>query len=135
MADLDGFKRHNDIHGHHEGDRVLQLTANVIRANCREVDLVARYGGDEFCVLMPHTMPDDAAEVARRVAREFDIAFARHSPSFPAVAVSIGVAHVDLSAPINAEMLLVHADEAMYAAKTLPGSRVLVKRREGVRAA
>ncbi len=61
MVDLDDFKRVNDEHGHQAGDRVLRAIAGALRAAVRTSDVVARYGGDEFVVLMPDTDADEAA--------------------------------------------------------------------------
>ena len=67
MLDLDKFKPVNDRHGHADGDRVLHNIAATIKAHVRASDIVARYGGDEFVVLMPDTADEQAAHVARRV--------------------------------------------------------------------
>jgi diguanylate cyclase (GGDEF)-like protein len=68
MVDLDDFKRINDEHGHQAGDRVLRSIAGALRAAVRTSDVVARYGGDEFVVIMPDTAEDDARQVAARAA-------------------------------------------------------------------
>jgi diguanylate cyclase (GGDEF)-like protein len=141
MIDLDGFKSVNDLLGHHQGDDLLRLAAKVIRANCREVDVPARFGGDEFSILMPHTRAEEAALVAQRVLREFDrsiVSFNAHhealqKPSLASrftLSMSIGLSHVDVSRPINAEQLVNHADEAMYAAKGA-GKRCVMMREGG----
>ncbi len=132
MIDLDGFKDLNDKCGHQRGDELLKLSANVIAANCRQVDVPARYGGDEFCVLMPQTEAHEAVRVAERIRKEFAHALRDVSPDEPPVTMSIGVAHVDLSKPINAEQLIHHADEAMYAAKQAGKQRVMVRDASGV---
>ena len=69
MLDLNHFKPINDVHGHAEGDRVLARVAATIRTHVRTADIVARYGGDEFVVVMPDTSPERAEVVARRVVR------------------------------------------------------------------
>lgn len=135
LIDLDGFKAVNDRKGHHHGDELLRLAAKVIRANCRQVDVPARYGGDEFCVLMAHTEPAEAAMVAKRILGEFELAMSRRPSDEPQVSMSIGMSHVNLSRPINAQELVSHADEAMYAAKWAGKQRVMVRDRDGVREA
>lgn len=135
MIDLDGFKGLNDTMGHHQGDRVLQLAAKVIKANCRHVDVVARYGGDEFCVLMPHTKPNEVVAVAERIHHEFELAMTRRPKGMPHVGMSIGVSHTDLSRPSHAEQLVMHADEAMYAAKSAGKQCIMVKEMDGTRVA
>ena len=125
MIDLDGFKIINDQHGHHRGDELLQLTSKVIQANSRQVDLPARYGGDEFCVMMPSTEAHEAVRVAKRILREFDHAIAHVEPWATGVGMSIGIAHSDLGRPASAEQLIRQADEALYAAKKA-GKRCLM---------
>jgi diguanylate cyclase (GGDEF)-like protein len=133
MLDLDGFKRLNDEMGHHRGDELLSLVGRVISANCRDVDIAARYGGDEFCVLLPHTHPQDALRVADRILCEFRRMAARMPIGEPRLSLSIGVAHIDVSGPIRAEQLLMHADEALYGAKTLGKNRIVLREASGVR--
>ena len=132
MIDLDGFKAVNDTMGHHHGDELLRLAAKVIRANCREVDVPARYGGDEFCVLMGHTEPHEGAMVAERVLREFTHAMRSRPANEPPLGMSIGLSHINLSKPANADQLVTHADEAMYAAKSAGKQRVMIRAADGV---
>ncbi|MFK7959462.1 MAG: GGDEF domain-containing protein [Phycisphaerales bacterium] len=128
MIDLDGFKRLNDVAGHQRGDEILRLVGKVTAANCRAVDVAARYGGDEFSILLPHTRPDEVILVARRILAAFRET-ATHLPADePPVAMSIGIGHVDASRPINADELVRHADEAMYAAKAGSGGDCVVLR-------
>ena len=79
MLDLDGFKPVNDRHGHADGDRVLRDVARTIRSVVRDNDIVARYGGDEFVVVMPDTGEEGAQEVARRVI--VDVRESKHEMS------------------------------------------------------
>lgn len=132
MIDLDGFKVLNDQCGHQRGDELLKLAAKVVATNCRQVDVPARYGGDEFCVLMPQTEAHEAVRVAERIRREFSHALRDVPEEEPKVSMSIGVAHIDLSKPINAEQLVHHADQAMYAAKNAGKQRVMVRDGSGV---
>lgn len=132
MMDLDGFKALNDTCGHQRGDEMLRMVGKVLEANCREVDVCARFGGDEFCILMPHTEPHEAVLVADRVMREFKLAIDRLPADEPRVSLSVGIAHIDLSRPVNADQLVTHADEAMYAAKASGKNRVIVRDSEGV---
>jgi diguanylate cyclase (GGDEF)-like protein len=136
MIDLDGLKLVNDSGGHQRGDALLRLTGKVIAANCRQVDIAARYGGDEFCILMPQTMMPEAVRVAERILREFNAALPGAFDDQPQVGMSIGVAEIDESRPVNAEQLVSHADEAMYAAKvSRPKCRVMLRGPEGARPA
>ena len=132
MLDLDGFKALNDELGHQRGDEMLRLASKIILANCREVDLAARYGGDEFCVLLPHAKPREAQQVAERILREFEYAMSRQPADEPPLSISIGLSHVNLSRPVNAAQFLSHADEALYAAKSAGKNRVMVRHADGV---
>ena len=133
MLDLDGFKQLNDQLGHQRGDELLRIVGEVINANCREIDVAARYGGDEFCILMPHTDVDAAMHVAKRISDVFDARLAEMDLGSVRIGLSIGVGHRDLSGPGTAEDLVRHADEAMYAAKASPTAdrRVFVRARDG----
>ena len=117
MIDLDGFKAVNDQHGHADGDRVLRDVAASLRLAVRANDIVARYGGDEFVVLMPDTPEDRAKLVAERVvAAVRDRGHQMSDGSEVSLGASVGLAvhpH-DASSPAG---LLRAADAAMYAAK------------------
>jgi two-component system cell cycle response regulator len=132
MIDLDGFKPVNDQLGHQRGDQLLRLAGKVIQANCRSVDTTARYGGDEFCVLMPHTKMEEAIDVARRILCEFEKAASNAISGGLRVSMSIGVAHNMISQPLNAEDLVHHADAALYAAKAAGKHCVAVRRKHQV---
>jgi len=132
MIDLDGFKALNDTMGHLRGDELLRLTGMVLEANCRDVDVVARYGGDEFCVLMPNTLPHEAVQVAERIQRQFERAMSRRGPEEPLVGMTIGMSHIDLSRPVNSEELVSHADEALYGGKVRGKNRVMIRDMDGV---
>ena len=71
MIDLDGYKQLNDTYGHQVGDQLLVVAGKVISANLRKMDVAARYGGDEFVLLLPHASADEAAGVAGRIRDEF----------------------------------------------------------------
>jgi diguanylate cyclase (GGDEF)-like protein len=117
FVDLDGFKRINDAHGHLLGSRALVEAAAVIRSSARETDIVARYGGDEFALVLPETAVDGALAVANRLRDRI----ARHvflSDRGPGsrLTASIGVATMPEAAN-TAEGLLEAADAAMYRVK------------------
>ncbi len=117
MLDLDDFKRVNDEHGHQAGDRVLRAIAGALRAAVRSSDVVARYGGDEFVVLMPDTDAEEAAQVVRRASEA--VARLAHPMADGAavqVSCSVGLAlHPRDGA--TARELLRSADAAMYSRK------------------
>jgi len=111
--DVDDFKLINDRQGHSAGDRLLKAVADALRRNVRDVDTVARIGGDEFAVLMPET-DARAAQVAMRRTRRRILEETR-SAGWP-VTFSVGVVTFD-APPDSVDALLRAADEAMYSAK------------------
>lgn len=117
FIDLDKFKFVNDTYGHHAGDQYLTAVSELLRTALRVTDTVARWGGDEFAVLLPETNKEAAIEVANKLLRlfneaKFDIAGSEFHPS-----ASIGMAlFPDHGADLNA--LVVYADAAMYEAKS-----------------
>jgi len=124
MLDLDKFKPINDKHGHADGDRVLQNIAATIRAHVRTSDIVARYGGDEFVVLMPDTADGPAEHVARRVVSGVLQQLHELSDrSRVSVGVSAGLAVYPADGRTSAQ-LLQSADAAMYTAKRGGGRQV-----------
>lgn len=114
MLDIDQFKPYNDRHGHLAGDRALCQVAEVLRTQVRPNDLVARYGGDEFSILLPNTALEDALTTAERIRR----GVARSSQRYPdrvQISASLGVAQM---APGDTlESLINKADFALYRAK------------------
>jgi diguanylate cyclase (GGDEF)-like protein len=108
FLDLDELKAINDRHGHLVGSRALCRLANVLRATCRAVDTAARYGGDEFAVVLPETSEPAAQEVARRVAARLALD-AEHPP----LTASMGVAVFPLDGQ-SAETLIGTADRILY---------------------
>jgi two-component system cell cycle response regulator len=117
MIDVDHFKAVNDSFGHAAGDRVLKSIADALRGKTRVFDSVARYGGDEFVVVMPGTGPADAASAAERLRGAIEqIADETAENGIPRLSISIGVA-CSVGRDLPAETLLSEADHALYAAK------------------
>jgi diguanylate cyclase (GGDEF)-like protein/PAS domain S-box-containing protein len=115
MVDADHFKRINDAHGHPAGDAVLRRLAATMQRICREVDVVARIGGEEFALLLPGVDHGAALAVAERLRAEVAQAPAAEQPAIP-YTVSIGVAAMDDSVA-GIDALIKQADLALYAAK------------------
>ncbi len=122
MLDLDDFKTYNDRRGHEAGNQLLKAIASAIRAACREDDLVYRYGGDEFSLILPRTRLAGALEVAERV-RDGIRSVRGGGRRKSGMRCSVGVATFPTDATDRAELLLA-ADHALYAAKRAGRDRV-----------
>jgi diguanylate cyclase (GGDEF)-like protein/PAS domain S-box-containing protein len=116
LLDADHFKAINDQHGHPAGDAVLRDLAATLNANFREVDVVARVGGEEFAVLLPSTAIDDALTVANRLLAAIAARRVEFDGACLSYTVSGGVAAMDDSVT-GLDALMKRADEALYAAK------------------
>jgi diguanylate cyclase (GGDEF)-like protein len=134
LIDVDRFKMVNDNFGHQTGDAVLQRVGCALRSEARESDVVARFGGEEFVMLLPDCDADDAALVAERVRRAVGSGMLA-SPASPAsVTVSAGVA-VRWGDGIERDALVRQADGALYRAKRAGRDRVIVAASEPTRLA
>ncbi len=116
MVDLDRFKQVNDTYGHLVGDVVLREVAALIRGSVREMDLVGRYGGEEFGVLLPDAEKDLGVQIAERIRKTIESAPIRAYDEEIHMTVSIGVALCPAHAS-TAEELVEKGDQAMYRAK------------------
>jgi diguanylate cyclase (GGDEF)-like protein len=125
FLDIDHFKSINDRHGHETGDRVLQQLSARLRGTIRETDLLFRWGGEEFVILMPHTGPGEAPALGERIrAAVAERPFAA-SDSHPEVAVTVSLGVAGTAAwPIDPDTLLARADAACYRAKEAGRNRV-----------
>jgi diguanylate cyclase (GGDEF)-like protein/PAS domain S-box-containing protein len=111
MLDLDAMKSVNDRYGHLTGDRALRRVADALRASCRSIDTVTRYGGDEFAVVMPETGPEGAEAIERRISCRL-----AHDTETPRLSASVGVAVYPRDGE-TIERLLLTADQALYRMK------------------
>lgn len=116
MMDIDDFKNVNDTYGHSVGDQILQLISPMLGQVVREIDLVARVGGDEFAFVLPETSLEEAANFAERMRREIANATLVNSDEKYCVTASFGIYTCPASSESLASMLI-KADEALYAAK------------------
>ena len=124
MLDLDHFKRVNDTYGHQQGDVVLRAIAQEIKQQLRQYDSAARFGGEEFALLLPETSPDDAVSVANRLRQ--GICNIRFTGSIAELAMtaSFGIATIPHKKIGSSEDLIRLADEALYLAKGNGRNRV-----------
>lgn len=132
FLDLDGFKGVNDRYGHLAGSRALVEAAGVIRGSARETDVAARFGGDEFAIILPDTGSEGAEAVARRVCERIaGHGFLAGEGLQLTLTVSVGVATLpDVAA--SAEELLHAADIAMYAVKASGKNGVRIAQADGL---
>jgi diguanylate cyclase len=115
--DVDKFKEINDTLGHHQGDEVLVAVGATLDEICREGDVPARYGGDEFCVILYDTGLDQAKQFCDRLIAVFS--------KKASVTLSIGIAQVDDREDLDIDTFVSFADQAMYQAKQMPGHSVV----------
>ncbi len=117
MIDLDGFKPVNDKYGHVFGDRLLRAVASEISRSLRTPDVAARYGGDEFAVILPQTQPEGALRVCERIRKAVEQLALNAGEAPVSVTATLGVADYPAEGIATAEELVHAADEALYGAK------------------
>jgi len=123
MADVDRFKRINDAHGHAVGDRVLRAVAGLFGERLRGHDAVARWGGEEFLLLLPETDLATACEVADRLRVTVEARLPETASLSESITLTFGVAVFDR--PMRVDACLKKADEALYAGKAEGRNRVV----------
>ena len=116
MMDVDHFKKFNDRYGHFTGDQILKEIGSIIRANIREIDFAGRYGGEEFCVLLPDTDQDGANFAAERIRAAVESAMIQAYDVVVNTTLSIGVVTFPGSGK-SVDELIDKADWALYRAK------------------
>jgi len=117
LLDLDGLKRINDTYGHLVGSHALNRLAHILRIHCRAIDTAARYGGDEFALVLPETLREEAERVANRIR-----AVLASDPEHPQLSASIGIAIYNGHGE-RIEKLLSDADAQLYFEKSRRGKR------------
>jgi diguanylate cyclase (GGDEF)-like protein len=128
FLDMDNFKDVNDTFGHQAGDELLLKIGSILSSKLRTVDTSARFGGDEFVVLLPETTSEDAKVVAHKLIEAFDAFWAekesllqsqteRNIPKGHEVGLSLGIATIPTETELSMDEFLAKADQALYAAK------------------
>ncbi len=125
MLDLDHFKRINDTYGHLTGDKVLIRSTNICRDILREGDVLLRYGGEEFVVVLPGASLHDARDVAERIRFAISQSKVPFGDQVLEVTASIGIAATSGQTPITAEALVAQADTRLYMAKSTGRNKVV----------
>ena len=125
MIDIDDFKKYNDLNGHQAGDVALKITAHCLKSALRSADIACRYGGEEFCILLPQTTVSEAGVIAERMRQRVAETEYPHGKSQPlgSMSISIGIStfarHID-----TAESVIEAADRALYSAKSHGKNRI-----------
>ena len=125
MLDLDHFKSINDTYGHLAGDRILRAVSKTCRRVLREGDVLVRYGGEEFLVILPGAGANDVLEIGERIRRAVGETTVPEGDQRLGVTVSVGGAQYQSSID-SPEMLLSSVDAALYDAKETGRNRLVV---------
>ncbi|HHH31336.1 MAG TPA: GGDEF domain-containing protein [Polyangiaceae bacterium] len=126
IMDIDHFKRVNDTYGHGGGDAVLKAVSAVLSASVRQGDVVARWGGEEFALILPETPSKGARILADRLRAALAETVVNYEGTEIRVSASFGVASAEVIVPDMADKLLSAADEALYRAKEAGRNRVML---------
>jgi len=118
IIDIDFFKKVNDTYGHGIGDRVIQEVAKRLLESTRSTDLVCRYGGEEFCIVLPGMAPEGALTLANRILERIAERAGRSVREIEGLNVTVSIgASFSSGAAVNAKQLIDEADLALYEAK------------------
>ncbi|HWF89709.1 MAG TPA: diguanylate cyclase, partial [Pyrinomonadaceae bacterium] len=125
MIDIDDFKAYNDKNGHQAGDVALQITAHCLKGALRAADVASRYGGEEFCILLPQTAVTEAGVIADRIRHRVSTTEFPHGKTQPLGQVTISVGVSTFTKNIDSpENIIAAADRALYQAKSMGKDRV-----------
>ena len=125
MIDIDDFKAYNDKNGHQAGDLALQITAHCLKSGLRAADVASRYGGEEFCILLPQTGLAEAGAIAERIRQRVSTTHFPHGNTQPLGRVTVSIGVSTFSEMINtSENIIAAADRALYQAKNKGKDRI-----------
>lgn len=125
MMDIDFFKSYNDRYGHLVGDAILKEVSLSVKENVRQIDIVGRHGGEEFCIILAETDQEQALQAAQRIRQAIESKLIRVYDEYIKITVSIGVSMFPAHA-MDSEKLIDCADQALYKAKQEGRNRVCV---------
>jgi len=127
LADLDNFKMYNDICGHLAGDQVLRKVASLLRRTARDMDVVSRYGGEEFCIILPGTGKKESVFVGERMRRVIEVESFPGESHLPLgrLTISLGIASFPADG-VTANELIHASDLALYQAKAMGRNRLVL---------
>jgi len=124
MLDIDYFKNINDAYGHIAGNMLLKEFASILRDSLRKGDIIARYGGDEFCAVLPGTSLQGAAQLCKRFRDKVQNYEFKVENKTIRITVSIGVSSIDYADNIIAKEIIKEADQNLYKAKQNGRNRI-----------
>lgn len=124
MIDVDNLKKINDMHGHRAGDKAIKEVSRRIKQCIRQIDIAARYGGDEFAIILPNTPLDDAISVGKRMLESVSNSPIPWENKTIDLSISVGVGQYD--AEFSPEDITSSSDEALYLAKQEGKNRMKV---------
>lgn len=128
VCDIDHFKKFNDTHGHQTGDQVLRLVGSTIKGSVSSKSIACRYGGEEFCVIVPATQVKEAAEIANTIRQAVmgkELVKRSTGETLGRVTISIGVA--EMREDDTVQSIIERADQCLYAAKHAGRNRVIAE--------
>ncbi len=126
MIDIDDFKHYNDRNGHQAGDHALVLTAHCLKSSLRLADVASRYGGEEFCILLPQTALEEAAVIAERIRQMIHGTSYPHGKAQPQGAVTVSIGLSSFSRYLDTPATVIRAaDRALYHAKSHGKNRIV----------
>ncbi len=127
MIDIDDFKFYNDQNGHQAGDLALEMTAQCLKSVLRGADVASRYGGEEFCILLPQTTLEEAVAIAQRIRRRVERTRFPHGKTQPLGTVTVSIGVSTLNETTNTPAAIIGAaDRALYHAKRVGKNNVQV---------
>ncbi len=125
ILDIDKFKNVNDTYGHQFGDEVLVVLSHLLGENQRESDVLCRYGGEEFVILLPNTSLENAIDIAQKIRMKVEsLSVPIDSKQIFSFTISLGVADIDVSNEKDIQSALIRADKALYKAKETGRNKV-----------